>query len=134
MVQLIIGKKGSGKTKRILDMVNSDVEQSKGDVIFIDDDKRYMYDVKHEVRFIDVSEYKIDSKDKFYGFINGILASNFDISAIYIDGFMKIINDGAENIEGYFGELKAIFDKHEVKAVLNISTDNPPAYMKEYEI
>ncbi len=55
MVQLIYGTKGSGKTKRLIDMVNSEVDHTNGDVIFIDDNKRYMYDVKHEVRFVDVS-------------------------------------------------------------------------------
>ncbi len=134
MIELIIGKMGSGKTKRIIEMVNKYAVESKGDIVFIDDDKRYMYDIKHEVRFISADDYDIGSKEKFLGFIYGILATNFDVSAIYIDGFLKIIGDEAQNIEEYIKKLASIFEGNETRLVINISTENPPEFMKPYQV
>ena len=92
MIQAIYGKKGSGKTKRLLDMANDALKVEHGDIVFIDDDKRYMYDLRHEVRFVDASEYGVKSADMFLGFISGMLAQNFDVTAIFIDAFMKLVN------------------------------------------
>lgn len=87
MIQLIYGSKGSGKTKRLIEMVNAEVNATDGSVVFMDDNKRYMYDVDRAVRFVDVTEYNVDSEEKLYGFLCGMLAQNFDISAIYMDAF-----------------------------------------------
>lgn len=130
MVQLIYGTKGSGKTKRLLEMVNKEAETAQGDVIFIDDDKRYMYDVRHQVRFVDVSEYSVDSEEKLYGFICGMLAQNFDISAIYLDAFIHIVKKQPEEMEIFFKTLIQLAEKNNVKLVLNVSAD--PAVMPEY--
>ena len=130
MVQLIYGTKGSGKTKRLLEMVNKEVETAQGDVIFIDDDKRYMYDVRHHVRLVDVSEYSVDSEEKLYGFICGMLAQNFDISAIYLDAFIHIVKKQPEEMEFFFKTLIQLAEKNNVKLVLNVSAD--PAVMPEY--
>ena len=75
MIQVIHGKKGSGKTKRILDQANEAIKEHKGDVIFIDDDNRYMYDLRHEVRFVNAGEYGSDSPEMFFGFLCGMLAA-----------------------------------------------------------
>ena len=130
MVQLIYGTKGSGETKRLLEMVNKEAETAQGDVIFIDDDKRYMYDVRHQVRFVDVSEYSVDSEEKLYGFICGMLAQNFDISAIYLDAFIHIVKKQPEEMEFFFKTLIQLAEKNNVKLVLNVSAD--PAVMPEY--
>jgi len=136
MVQLIYGTKGSGKTKRLISMVNGELEQAKGDVIFIDDDKRYMYDVKHQVRFVDVSEYEIDNEEKLYAFICGMMAQNFDISAVYLDAFLHITGKKPEELKQFFTKLNRLADKNGVKFVLNMSA-NPntmPEFLKEYVI
>lgn len=136
MVQLIYGPKGSGKTKRLIDMVNAEIEATTGDVVFIDDDKRYMYDVKRQIRFVDVTEYDVNSAERLYGFICGILSQNFDITAIYIDAFMHMIRKDAEEIEDLFNNLKGIADKHNIKLVINVSakTDVVPEFLKDYII
>ena len=90
MIQVIFGKKGSGKTKRILDMANASVKEAKGNVLFIDDDKSYTLSLKPQIRFIDASEYAVKGKAPFYGFLAGILAGNYDISVIYVDAFLKL--------------------------------------------
>ena len=123
MVQLICGPKGSGKTKRLIDMANAEIGVTKGDVVFIDDDKRYMYDVKRQIRFVDVTEYYISGEDRLYGFLSGILSSNFDITAIYLDALTHIVKKTPAELEGFIAKLVEIMDKHEVKLVLNVSSE-----------
>ena len=99
MIQVIYGKKGSGKTKRILDMANHAADEVHGDVVFVDDDTRYMYDLRHEVRFVNASEYKLHSADMFYGFLCGMLAQNFDMKVVFIDAFLKLCHAELDNVE-----------------------------------
>ena len=117
-------------------MVNAEIEATTGDVVFVDDDKRYMYDVKRQIRFVDVTEYDVNSAERLYGFICGILSQNFDITAIYIDAFMHMIRKDAEEIEDLFNNLKGIADKHNIKLVINVSakTDVVPEFLKDYII
>ena len=91
MIQVIAGKKGSGKTKRILDMANKAAQESRHDVVFIDDDNRYMFDLRHEVRFINASEYDLSNDQMFMGLLCGVVAQNFDIGLICIYAFKKLI-------------------------------------------
>ncbi len=136
MVQLIYGPKGSGKTKRLISMANAELEATTGDVVFVDDDKRYMYDVKRQVRFVDVTEYNVNNEERLFGFICGILSQNFDITAIYIDAFMHMIGKKPCEIEELFCNLKDIADKREIKLVINISgkTEETPDFLKDYII
>lgn len=136
MIQIIHGKKGSGKTKRILDMANAAIKEHKGDVIFVDDDNRYMFDLRHEVRFVNAGEYGSDSPEMFFGFLCGMLAQNFDISVIFVDAFMKLVKTGAENTENFFQRLEAMSEKHNVNFVFSVNVDDAvaPEFMKKYFI
>jgi thymidine kinase len=133
MVQLIYGPKGSGKTKRLIDMANADGEASKGDVVFIDDNKRYIYDVKRPVRFVDVCEHEINTDERLYGFICGMLAQNFDITAIYLDAFLHIIGKKPSETEKLISDLKSLSEKNGVKLVMNVSgrLEDVPAFLKD---
>ena len=102
MIQVIYGKKGSGKTKRLLDMANDALKVEHGDIVFVDDDKRYMYDLRHEIRFVDASEYSVKSADMFLGFLSGMLSQNFDVTAIFIDAFMKMVNADVSTLGDFF--------------------------------
>ncbi len=136
MIQVIHGKKGSGKTKKILDLANQVVQEAKGDVIFVDDDNRYMFDLRHEVRFVNASEYGVKGIDVFFGFICGMLAQNFDIHYIFIDAFMKLANTDAPNTACFFEKLKDLADKRNVHFVLSVSLDDndAPDFIKQYFI
>ena len=136
MVQLIYGVKGSGKTKRLIDMVNQEAAESKGDVVFIDDNKRYMYDVRHQVRFVDVSEYGIHSEESLYGFLCGMLSQNFDISAIYLDAFLHIVGKAPDELESLFTKILNLSESNHCKIVMNVSGDpqKMPAFLKEYVV
>ena len=136
MIQVIHGKKGSGKTKKILDQANAAIKEHKGDVIFIDDDNRYMYDLRHEVRFVNAGEYGSDSPEMFFVFLCGMLAQNFDISVVFVDAFLKLVKTEVENTEKFFERLDDLSEKHHVQFVLSVNCDDAiaPEFLKKYFI
>ncbi len=136
MIQVIHGKKGSGKTKRILDMANEAIKEHNGDVIFVDRDNSYMFDLRHEVRFVNASEYGSDSPEMFFGFLCGMLAQNFDISVIFVDAFLKLVKKDIAECENFFDRLSALSEHHNVQFVLSVNVDDEiaPEYLKKYFI
>lgn len=136
MIQIIAGKKGSGKTKRIIDMTNDKAKEAKHDVVFIDDDNRYMFDIDHKVRFINASEYNILTPEMFLGFLCGMLSQNFDVGVIFIDAFKKLCKTDLNQADWFFARLEDLCQKHNVDFVLSVSEDpaNLPEFMKGYLI
>ncbi len=136
MIQLIYASKGSGKTKKLLGMVAEEVKSAEGTVVFIDDDKRYLREVPSSVRFVDISEYGIDSADGLFGFICGMYAQNYDIGAFYIDALLKIIGKQPEEAECFFKKFADFCEKNQVHAVLSVSADvaNAPDFLKGWII
>lgn len=136
MIQVIHGKKGSGKTKKILDMANQAIKEHKGDVVFVDYDTRYMFDLRHEVRFVNGSEYGCDSPEMFLGFLSGMLAQNFDIDIIFVDAFLKLIKSDISNAEVFFSRLEAMAQRRNVRFVLSVNVDDEiaPDFLKKYFI
>ena len=136
MIQIIHGKKGSGKTKKILDMAVQAVKTATGDIVFVDDDTRYMYDLPHEIRFVNASEYGVHSPDMCLGFLSGMLTQNFDISIIFVDAFMKLVKAPAEELKPFFDRLKVISEAHHVDFVISASIDDTvaPDFLREYFI
>ena len=134
MIRLIYGKKGSGKSKKLLDMANQEVDNASGNIVYIDDNNRCMYDLKHEIRFINTSDYKIDNVDKLYGFICGILSGDFDISSIYIDGLKKLITKQEKEdieLEGLLQKFDDVFSDINAYMVLS-GNEKAPEYLEKY--
>lgn len=90
MVQLIVGKKGKGKTKHLLDKVNSEVKNIAGSVVYLDKSTKHMYELNNKVRLIDVSEYLVENESEFLGFVCGIISQDHDLQQMYFDSFLKI--------------------------------------------
>ena len=136
MIQVIAGKKGSGKTKRLIDLTNSTARDAVHDVIFLDDDNRYMFDVDHKVRFINAEDYHIHNSDMFIGFVCGILSSNFDLGAVFVDAFLKLGHVDLAGSEPIVAALKELSEKHQVNFVLSVSADTEelPPFLKEHLI
>ena len=88
MIRLIVGTKGSGKTKAMIDMINESVRTSKGSVVVVEKGMKLTYDISSAARLIDLDEYKIQGGEMLYGFVAGLMASNYDITDIYIDGIL----------------------------------------------
>ena len=136
MIQVIAGNKGSGKTKRIIDMANTATQDSQHDIIFMDDDNRYMFDLRHEVRFINAGEYNLLSDQMFMGFLSGAVAQNFDVGLILIDGFKKLIKCDLATTAWLFERLELLSEKHSVDFVISISEDPEklPDFIQKYVI
>ena len=124
MVQLILGKKGKGKTKIILDMVNKEVNDAKGNIVYLDKSMGHMYELNNKVRLINVLDYEIANADEFIGFIRGIVSQDHDLEQIYFDSFLKIDQlEASDRIEEVVAELDQISDKYGFKIVASVSLD-----------
>lgn len=136
MVEVICGKKGSGKTKRMIALANQSVGNSKGNIIFIDDDTRYIYDLERGIRFINASEYDIKEANAFIGFLNGLRAQDFDLQVVFIDGFLKILDTEIFLLSDFFKRLQAFAKANDVRVVVSVSGDaaDMPEYVKELVI
>ena len=92
MVQLIVGEKGKGKTKFLLDKVNNEVKDAHGSIVYLDKSPKHMYELNNKIRLIVVPDYMIDSSDAFLGFVSGIISQDHDLEQMYFDSFLKIAN------------------------------------------
>ena len=136
MIKIIAGNKGSGKTKRLIDMTNDTAKTSAGNVVFLDKDNSYMYEIDRAVRFVNVNDYHVKSAEMFLGFLGGMLASNYDISVIFIDAFLKLIGMDVTEADWFFASLEQYGQKHDVTFVLSVSADpeSLPDFAKAYVI
>lgn len=123
MITLIMGKKGSGKTKRLIDMCNAATAESKGSVVFIEKDTTLTYDISRQARLAVAEDYGITGYDAFYGFIAGMCASNYDITDIFVDSTIKIGGDDREELALFIERLGDLSKKADTNVVLSISAD-----------
>ncbi len=91
MVQFIVGEKGQGKTKRLIQLCNEAGNKSDGNVVFIDDDRRHIYDLNHKVRFVETGNFPLSNYREFIGFVCGILSQDNDITHVFVDGLTNVI-------------------------------------------
>lgn len=135
MVELLIGKKGTGKTKTLIEQVNAATAVANGNVIFISNNtSRSMYDVKTSVRMIDTSDFEIASCEEFFGFICGIVSGNFDITHIFVDSTLKIVGTNLDGFENFLEKIDALGKKFNISFEFSVSidADEAPAYIKKY--
>ena len=135
MVELLIGKKGTGKTKVLIENVNNAAQVANGNVVFVSNDtSRNMYDIKSSVRMYDTSEFNIASWEEFLGFLCGIISGNFDITNIFIDGTLKIVHHSMDGFEEFLTRIEEIGKKFNISFVMSVSidTDTAPDYIKKY--
>ena len=121
MLKLIIGVKGTGKTKTLINLVNTAVENSHGDVVCIEKGTKLRYDVKYTARLIDVNEFFVDDAQALYGFVAGILASNHDVTDLFIDSALKICNNDAAAFDKFVDQLNELVEKVNVKVTITSS-------------
>ncbi len=123
MVELIVGKKGKGKTKVLLDRVNGAVKEANGSIVYLDKSTKHMYELNNKVRLIDVSSYPLKNADEFVGFICGIISQDHDLEKMYFDSFLKISCLEGSDITEAIKALEAISAKFGVDFVLSVSAD-----------
>ena len=123
MITLIIGNKGSGKTKRLIQLANEAVEKSNGNVVVIEKGAKLTYDVSHKARLIDIEQYNVSGFDAFYGFLSGICAGNYDVTDIFVDSTLKITGRDFEALADFVAKANELASHSEVKIVMLISAD-----------
>lgn len=134
MIRVIYGEKGMGKTRILVDAANKLASSSSGNVVFIDYKNQLMHELRREIRFINTSEYPIAKPREFLGFICGIIAQDYDIECIFIDGLTYILNMKADLLEQFFNDLEEISSKFSVDFHISVngSVDKMPAYIEKY--
>ncbi len=134
MIKVICGPKGSGKTKRIIDAANAAVETAKGHLIFITDTKRYMYDLRREVRFIDVTDYAVAGEDALCGFIKGTIAGSYDNEYVFVDGIARIAGKNIKDMAQIFFMLEKVSQMRSLQIYITCSCaeEELPEFAKKY--
>ena len=121
MLKLIIGVKGTGKTKTLINLVNGALAVTKGDVVCIEKGVKLRYDIKPTARLVDVEEYMVSDAQSLYGFVAGILASNHDVTDLFIDGTLKICKGDIPAFEALVEKLDKLVNKLGVNLVMTVS-------------
>lgn len=122
MVKLLVGRKGTGKTKSMIQLANDRVEKSDGSVVFINKNHRLMYDLKYKIRVVCMEEYEeITNSDEYIGFLYGIISSDHDIEVIFIDSILKHADVNISDLPGFLSRLKDISDKYKIEFIVSIS-------------
>ena len=122
MVRLIMGGKGSGKTKQLIELINNAAKDEPGNVVCIEANRNMTYDIHYHIRLIDAQEYKLDSYDLFRGFISGLYAGNYDISHVFIDNLCKAIGtEIGHETEAFLNWLDAFGERNNIKFTVTVS-------------
>lgn len=134
MIKIIYGPKGTGKTKIIIDEANSKIEEAKGHLIFITNTKRYMYDLKREIRVIDTSDYQIAGEEALCGFVKGVVAGNHDNEYIFIDGAARIAGKEIKDMAAFYYMLDKLSEENNLTVYVTCSADKAdlPEFVTKY--
>lgn len=132
MIKVFYGKKGTGKTKHMLENANEIVVEAKGNVVYIDDSNEQLMKLAREIRFVNVMDYPVKGTDAFLGFICGIASQNYDIETIFIDGLNYIVGDAG--LEAFFKGLETLEKQNNLGFFISINGDenNVPAFIKKF--
>lgn len=132
MVQLIVGVKGDGKTKKMLEHVHKTMKSVDGNIVYLDKCFQNIHELDNRVRLINVSEYPIQNTDQFIGFVCGICSQDYDLQEMYLDGFLKIARVEGQDIAPVLSQLNKISEQFKVNMVVSISLnkDDLPEFAK----
>ena len=124
MVRLIMGMKGSGKTKQLIELINNAAKDEPGNVVCIEANRNMTYDIHYHIRLIDAQEYKLNNYDLFRGFLSGLYAGNYDISHVFIDNLLKTVGQEINGeTEAFLNWLDTFGERNDIKFTVTISGD-----------
>ncbi len=124
MVKLVCGIKGTGKTKKLIQMANESLEKSKGDIVFIESNNKnnkHMFDINHDVRLINAMEFNINSIESFHGFLCGMIAADYDIQKVFIDGIYKLIDFNMDSLYSLIQKVEKLGEKFNIEFIMSFS-------------
>ena len=134
MLKLIVGTKGSGKTKTMIDMIDKVTKTTSGNIVVIEKCMKLTTEINHAARLVDVDEYGVVGADMLYGFVAGVLAGNYDITELFIDGILRIIDHDLEAAEKVLKAIDKITSNIEVVVTVSANAEELPADLKKYVI
>lgn len=134
MIKVYYGKKGTGKTKHMLDSANTIVKETNGAVVYIDDSNELLVKLDHSIRFINILDYPVFGSEAFLGFICGVSSQNYDIETIFIDGLTYIVHQDPQSLKVFFDGIAKISAEHKVDFFISINGDesNIPEFIAQY--
>ena len=124
MIKLIVGNKGAGKTKTLINMANEAVKTSNGNVVVVEKGLKLTYDIDHAARLVDTEEYKVEGFSALYGFLAGLMAGNYDITHVFVDNFYKLVEDKSpESFDAFIAWLDKFSEAEKIEFVISVSAD-----------
>ncbi len=136
MLKLIVGLKGSGKTKTLIDMVNSSLEKTNGNVVCVEKGTKLIHEIKYQARLVDTDEYFVQNAEALCGFISGIYASNHDVTDIFVDSALKICNNDVAAFASLIEKVNTFAEQHAIHIVMtaSIASADLPEQVKKFVI
>ena len=134
MLKLIVGTKGAGKTKTMIEMIDKATKTTSGNIVVIEKCMKLTTEINHAARLVDVDEYGVVGADMLYGFVAGVLAGNYDITELFIDGILRIIDHNLEAAEKVLKAIYKITENVEVVVTVSANVDELPEDLKKYVI
>ncbi len=134
MIELIVGKKGKGKTKVLLDKVNNEIKSANGNIVYLDKSTKHMYELNNKIRLINAMEFPLKNADEFVGFVCGIISQDHDLEQVYLDGFLTIAKLENQDVSNTLAQLNDIGTKYEITFVISMSLDKeevPEAFQSQ---
>ncbi len=136
MIKLLVGKKGSGKTKKLIEMANTAVKTTKGNVVVIEKGQKLTYDIASAARLVDTDAYDIYGAPALFGFISGICAGDYDLTDIFVDSTLKVIREGTDDfdMERFIGDLEKLCKVSGADIILSVSASEEeiPESVRKY--
>jgi len=123
MVQLICGHNGTGKTRRMIEKANKTIDSIQGKMVFLEANNRHIFDLDHRIRYINTKEYGLNNDEQFQGFVCGLIATDYDVEEVYIDGLYKIAQTGKDKLETVVEMLEFLSEKFNVKFIMSVNYD-----------
>ncbi len=121
MIKLIVGSRGTGKTKQLVELINESAKTNEGSLVCIEKGMQLTYDIDHKCRLIGIDEYKVEGYTMMFGFVAGILAGNYDINEIYMDGILKVGNKDLEGLGRFLEDIEGLAPH--IKFVISVSAN-----------
>ena len=136
MVKLVCGSKGTSKTRTMVEMGNSALETAKGKIFFLEANNKHIFDLNYNIKYVNTKEYGIVGTEQFLSFVYGMLAADYDIELVYIDGLYKIAKIDLSNLEEVVTKLEIASDKFEVDFIMSVNHDKSevPEKLQPYVI
>ncbi|HBV67775.1 MAG TPA: twitching motility protein PilT [Clostridiales bacterium] len=123
MVQIVCGHNGTGKTRKMIDMANKEIDNIQGKMVFLEANNRHIFNLDFRIRYINTKEFGLTNAEQFQGFVCGVIATDYDVELVYIDGLYKIAQSGMDNIEPIVERLDYLSEKFNVNFIMSVNQD-----------